>query len=312
MPAEVATKEQASIVNGVNVTALMETIDAVKRAPETAAFRFRGSNTWLGGDHNRSTFKQFYGAGAEHRTSASGFVLDNGEPEVLLGADEGANPAEHLLNALMGCLTTTMTYHAAARGIEIKGIETEAEGDLDLRGFLGLSDTIRKGYQNPGADAGEIQRGRGEASGAGAVLADLRRRLEVGSGGPRRRNLLIRNRAGRGSGGSRRRELPALPPGRRRQAEQPLEGAVEGCLGLVADLVGNAHGWLVACAEALGGNLQPPAGEVVHRRLADQPGEALGQGRTRQADLAGKVVHGPWFAEPAVDQHQRPGDEGVL
>lgn len=148
MPAQVAMKEQPKVVNGVNVTALMDTIEAVKQTPEIAAFRFRGSNTWLGGDHNRSTFKQFYGAGGEQRATASGFVLDNGEPEVLLGSDEGANPAEHLLNALMGCLTTTMTYHAAARGIEIKSIETEAEGDLDLRGFLGLSDTIRKGYQS--------------------------------------------------------------------------------------------------------------------------------------------------------------------
>jgi len=145
--ARVATKEQATVVNGVNVSALMDTIAAVKQNPEIAAFRFRGTNTWLGGDHNRSTFKQFYGAGEEHRSGRQGFVLDNGEPEVLLGADEGANPAEHLLNALMGCLTTTMAYHAAARGIEIEAIDTEADGDIDLRGFLGLSQTIRKGYQ---------------------------------------------------------------------------------------------------------------------------------------------------------------------
>jgi uncharacterized OsmC-like protein len=75
-------------------------------------------------------------------------VIDNGEPPVLLGKDKGANPVEHLLNALMGCMTTTMAYHAASRGIKIEAIDTESEGDIDLRGFLGLSDTIRKGYQN--------------------------------------------------------------------------------------------------------------------------------------------------------------------
>jgi uncharacterized OsmC-like protein len=148
MPAQTAPHEQAKVVNGVNVSALMDTIDAVKKNPEIATFRFRGKNTWLGGDHNRSTIKDFYGACEDHRTASTPFVIDNGEPPVLLGQDEGANPVEHLLNALMGCMTTTMAYHAASRGIEIEAIDTESEGDIDLRGFLGLSDKIRKGYQN--------------------------------------------------------------------------------------------------------------------------------------------------------------------
>ena len=74
-------------------------------------------------------------------------MLDNDEPPVLLGADAGANPVEYVLHALAGCLTTTMVYHAAARGIDIGAVESELEGDLDLRGFLGLSDEVRKGYR---------------------------------------------------------------------------------------------------------------------------------------------------------------------
>jgi uncharacterized OsmC-like protein len=148
MPGQTATQEQVKVLNGVNVSALMDTIDAVKKNPEIATFHFRGKNTWLGGDHNRSTIKEFYGACEEHRTASTPFVIDNGEPPVLLGQDKGANPVEHLLNALMGCMTTTMAYHAASRGIEIEAIDTESEGDIDLRGFLGLSDKIRKGYQN--------------------------------------------------------------------------------------------------------------------------------------------------------------------
>ena len=73
--------------------------------------------------------------------------LECGEPTVLLGQDRGANPVEHLLNALIGCLTTTMAYHAAARGIEIEAIDSTLEGDLDLRGFLGISPDVRKGYR---------------------------------------------------------------------------------------------------------------------------------------------------------------------
>lgn len=147
MSTQAAVQTQAKIINGVNVSALMETITEVRKNPEIAKFRFRGKNEWMGGDRNRSTIKEFYGACQEHRLTTEPFTLDNGEPEVLLGQDRGANPVEHLLNALMGCMTTTMAYHAASRGIVIEAIDTESEGDLDLRGFLGLSETIRKGYQ---------------------------------------------------------------------------------------------------------------------------------------------------------------------
>jgi uncharacterized OsmC-like protein len=148
MSRQASAQAQPTVRNGVDVSALMETIDAVKKNPEIATFHFRGKNTWMGGDHNRSTIKEFYGACQEHRTEDAPFVIDNAEPPVLLGQDKGANPAEHLLNALMGCMTTTMVYHAASRGIDIEAVDTESEGDIDLRGFLGLSDTIRKGYQN--------------------------------------------------------------------------------------------------------------------------------------------------------------------
>jgi uncharacterized OsmC-like protein len=147
MSVQATTQQPVTVINGVNVTALMDTVEAVKKNPEIATFRFRGTNTWLGGDHNRSTIKQFYGACQEHRTGDKAFVIDNGEPPVLLGEDKGANAVEHLLNALMGCVTTTTAYHAASRGIVIEAIDTESEGDIDLRGFLGLSEEIRKGYQ---------------------------------------------------------------------------------------------------------------------------------------------------------------------
>ena len=74
------------------------------------------------------------------------FTLEADEPAVLLGTDKGANPVEYVLHALVSCMTTSMVYHAAARGIEIESVSTSLEGDLDLQGFLGLSDDVRKGY----------------------------------------------------------------------------------------------------------------------------------------------------------------------
>lgn len=136
-----------TIVNGVNVTAMFETIEAVKANAEIAKFNFRAKNTWMGGDRNRTTMKEFTGALAEHRTGVQAFIADNGEPEVLLGEDNAPNPVEWLLHALIGCMTTTTAYHAASRNIAIDAIDSEIDGDLDLRGFLGLSQDVRNGYQ---------------------------------------------------------------------------------------------------------------------------------------------------------------------
>lgn len=133
-------------VNGVDVTALADTIDAIKGNVEIAKFNFRLTNKWIGGDKNRSTIREFTGALAEQREGVQAFIADNGEHPVLLGHDEAPNPVEWLLHALIGCMTTTTAYHAAARGIEVSAIDSQIEGDLDLRGFLGLSADVRKGY----------------------------------------------------------------------------------------------------------------------------------------------------------------------
>jgi uncharacterized OsmC-like protein len=74
-------------------------------------------------------------------------VFTNGEPPVLLGANEGANPVEVLLHALAGCATTTTVLHAAARGIHIEALSTALEGEIDVQGLLGLDDAVPVGYQ---------------------------------------------------------------------------------------------------------------------------------------------------------------------
>jgi uncharacterized OsmC-like protein len=140
-----ATQTQRK-VNGVDVTALHETITAVEEKPELAEFEFRAANRWVSGGHNRTTVKDFYGAGQEDTARTAPFVLENDEPAVLLGEDNGANPVEHVLHALAGCLTTSLVYHAAARGIEVRAVESRLEGTLDLRGFLGVTDEVRNGY----------------------------------------------------------------------------------------------------------------------------------------------------------------------
>jgi uncharacterized OsmC-like protein len=142
---ESAPAHVSRVVNGVAVDTLMGTVNAIKADPGLGACRFRASNAWLAGNHNRSTVTGFYGARQEiaHRQT---FTMDADEPAILAGADNGANPVEHLLHALASCLTTSMVAHAAVRGIRIEAIESQLEGDIDLRGFLGLADDVPKGY----------------------------------------------------------------------------------------------------------------------------------------------------------------------
>ncbi|MXN63789.1 OsmC family peroxiredoxin [Stappia sp. GBMRC 2046] len=139
--------EMKTTLNGLDVMAATQTIEAIKADKSLARFQFRAKNTWVGGGENRSTIRDFYGAGLEDDSRKVAFEFTNGEPPVLLGNNEGGNPVEYLLHALAGCVTTTFVLHAMARGIEIRSLSTELEGDMDLRGLLGLDDSVSPGYE---------------------------------------------------------------------------------------------------------------------------------------------------------------------
>jgi len=137
-----------NVVNGVDINKLEGTIAAIQENPKVADFKFRANNKWLDGAHNRTTIKSFYGALQEDSSRTQEFILENDEPDVLLGTDRASNPAENLLHALAGCITTSLVYHAAAKGIHINGIESSYDGYLDLHGFLGLNLDTPRGFQS--------------------------------------------------------------------------------------------------------------------------------------------------------------------
>jgi uncharacterized OsmC-like protein len=132
-------------INGIHMETLQGTVHAIEQEPELGKCKFRARNTWLGGNHNCTTITGFYGARQEiaHKQR---FELHADEPPILAGNDAGANPVEHLLNALAACVTTSMVAHAAVRGIHIEELESELEGDIDLRGFLGLANDVPRGF----------------------------------------------------------------------------------------------------------------------------------------------------------------------
>ena len=142
-----ATMQQPTYMNGLPLQGIADTVAAIKAKSDLARFQFRARNQWIDGGANRSTIWDFYGAGREDDSRGAPFEFTNGEPPVLLGHNEGANPVEFLLHALAGCVTTTFVLHATARGIRITELSTELEGDLDVRGLLGLDEGVSPGYE---------------------------------------------------------------------------------------------------------------------------------------------------------------------
>lgn len=138
---------KTTVKNGLNLEQMIQTIETLEQDPTLARFEFRTRNTWINGGTNRSTIKDFYGAGQEDDSRTEPWEFINGEPPVLLGNNEGANPVEFLLHALAGCVTTTTVLHATARGIRIESLSTELEGEIDLQGLLALDPDVPAGYR---------------------------------------------------------------------------------------------------------------------------------------------------------------------
>jgi uncharacterized OsmC-like protein len=137
-----------AVRNGVDTDTLFGTLDAIKADPELARFQFRARNRWIDGAHNQTTIRDLYAAKQEDTSRVKEFVIDAGEPAILLGSDTGPNPAEYLLHALAACLTTSIVYIAAARGVRLTEVESMLEGDMDVQGALGLSDDYRNGFEH--------------------------------------------------------------------------------------------------------------------------------------------------------------------
>lgn len=141
------TKPVPKPLNGVDTPTLFATINAVAGQPDLAKFRFRASQRWVRGTHSQGRFETFSGAGTDH-THQHPVVYDMDHPAVLVGQDHGPTPVEFLLIGLTGCITAGIGNIAAARGVTLDEVTATVEGDIDLRGILGLSKDVRNGYQN--------------------------------------------------------------------------------------------------------------------------------------------------------------------
>ena len=131
-------------LNGLDLAALDETIEQVRANPACGQVAFRVKTEWKGQTRSESTVEHFTCAG---EPVARNFTIVADEPRELLGTDTAPNPQELLLSALNACMMVGYVAQASIRGITLDECRIETEGELDLRGFLGLDDDVPPGYR---------------------------------------------------------------------------------------------------------------------------------------------------------------------
>ncbi|MFJ8855929.1 OsmC family protein [Streptomyces sp. NPDC102437] len=134
-----------SAINEIDVNALNDTIDAVRANPKLGQVTFAIDGSWQGGCRLDAQTAALTQGGERDEKRSAQYTMSSDEPSALLGTDTAVSPGEYLLQALAGCYTVTIATLAAARGIELDSVRLELEGDVDLRGFLGIAPSIRPG-----------------------------------------------------------------------------------------------------------------------------------------------------------------------
>ena len=131
-------------VNGLDLQALGEVVEGIERDSSKAIVSFDVTTRWQGGTRTETTVDGFTIAG-ERVARSHKIVAD--EPVQLLGEDRAPNPQELLMSAFNACITVGYVAGAALKGIQLDSLEIKTRGELDLRGFLGLSDSVPPGYE---------------------------------------------------------------------------------------------------------------------------------------------------------------------
>jgi uncharacterized OsmC-like protein len=139
------TSTATPVDNGVNVEFLLTARDMLGAQPEGAQFTWRVTNTWVNGTHSKSTVKGFFGLGAE-QNHRSEFEYDGDHPELFAAQDNGPTPVEMLLVSLASCLTAGVAAVAQNREIQLRSVAATLEGDMDVRGILGVDPEVRNGF----------------------------------------------------------------------------------------------------------------------------------------------------------------------
>lgn len=144
-----ATAEKTNhVVNGIDTEQVAAVASKIANGENYGKFKWRAKNQWIDGSRNQSTIQGFYAGGEENTDRKQALTVDADQPIFLAGHNTAPNSVEHLLHALTSCLNTTLVYHASVQGIPLEEVIVNAEGDMNTKGFFGISDDVKRGYEN--------------------------------------------------------------------------------------------------------------------------------------------------------------------
>ena len=138
---------ESKVQNGVNVDALLAAREALSEAPEAAKFNWRASCKWVNGTHSQSIVDGYHGLGEEHQHKTT-FSFDADHPAVFASEDNGATPVEFVLVGLASCLTAGVAAVAQNREIQLRSVQANLEGAMDIQGILGGDPDVRNGFND--------------------------------------------------------------------------------------------------------------------------------------------------------------------
>lgn len=135
---------EPGIVNDIDVESLREKVSEIAAHPGRGVAKFRATTAWTGGLKSRSTIEDWY-LGSER--IPQDYEVDMDEPLELLGEGSAPNPQMMLQAAINACILNTFVTAASVLGVELERVELESSGELDLRGFLGIDESVESGYK---------------------------------------------------------------------------------------------------------------------------------------------------------------------
>jgi uncharacterized OsmC-like protein len=139
--------ENRNIFNGLNTQALSTIFSSIQKQPEMAKVAFSVKSKWNGGFYVGTSVSKGFRIGGQSVERQTEYHMQYDFPAQLSGDEQGPTVCEGCMSALAACLTQTMVAHATSRGIQLDNVEIAVEGEVDMRGFAGISDKVRPGAQ---------------------------------------------------------------------------------------------------------------------------------------------------------------------
>lgn len=136
--------ENCKLVNGLDVDALKQFAESVAQNPSNGIAQFQVTTDWSGGTKSATSIKELMLGG---KMLERDFQISIDEPAELLGENLAANPQEYLMAALNACMIVGYVAAASLENVRLDSLRIQTEGQLDLRGFLGLDESIKPGYE---------------------------------------------------------------------------------------------------------------------------------------------------------------------